>query len=135
VAGSNSAISVLAPTIRATMTINAPRAGFVYVVGSASANSSDGDIHAYVRKVGTPTVDSTHQFESMTSGEWGSVSPTWVFPVEAGTHTFQLIVATFGTVTVHNGTLTGLFSPFGSTGTEVLGAGSGRAAASIRVGD
>jgi hypothetical protein len=106
------------------VTITAPRDGFVLVNASAHGSTSDPDcapcyLHLQIRDDTSGDLSQT-MFESVASGELGTLSSTWVFPVQTGQRTFTLQGAAAGgfgaaeNVSFGNSEITALFTPFGS---------------------
>lgn len=121
----------------ATLTMNASTAGFVVISGSAvSANFGGAGcpclVEAQIRHVGTGAT--SHQAYSTMGNasiaDYSSLSLAHVFGVAAGDHQFVLETRVFpglegaGTVGTFDAELTGLFSPFGSSGGGTLGVDS-----------
>lgn len=107
-----------------SVTISAPTNGHVLVTGSAYGTADDADcapcyLHLVIRDATTGD-ESAVMFESVASGEYGTLSGTWVFPVQAGQRTFTLRGAAAGSfgspesVGFRNSEITALFTPFGS---------------------
>jgi hypothetical protein len=120
-------VSGIAFTQRATVTITAPKAGFVLVNGAVSAIFTSGcscASHVRLRDTAAGGATSAHEFAQLGDGEYTIMSPTWVFPASAGAHTYAIDTANTGTVTFANPTVTAIFVPFGSTGSGVLEAGA-----------
>lgn len=109
-----------------TVTIDAPGAGFVLVVGTALCNAGSNDAcHARLRETtpgASPGIVSPSVNDYATDPHGGGVSPVYIFPVaSAGAKSFTLEVAyqTNG-ATAANGVVTAIFIPFGYNGGATL---------------
>jgi hypothetical protein len=120
-----------------SVTLTAPAAGFVLLVGTISVNSllggdtSCNPCRARIQLRNKSTAD-TSKLEIATFGNGASeqgteLTQTWVFPVQAGSVSFALdanVTGNTGTIFFDNPTLTALYVPFGSSGGGTLGATS-----------
>jgi hypothetical protein len=114
---------------QAQITIQAPQSGFVLVNGVIHFDTEDGDClpcagHVHIRNETTLT-SSAHTAVTVADGQTVAAAVTWVFPVTTGAHTFSLEAGKFPGAATHvvdfrNAMLTGLFVPFGPTGTLAL---------------
>jgi hypothetical protein len=109
------------------LSITAPRAGFVMIHGSTSFRNIG-------CTVGCGVWASLHHLQSdakslgmqdsIAPGQtFANVSHAWVFPVDPGVNTFDILVkreAGNGTLQGWFGELTAIYSPFGSTGAGTL---------------
>jgi hypothetical protein len=107
-----------------TVSIVAPAAGFVKVDASLtvidSSCASDCYVTAYLRHQGPNTI-STFPAQTYFDEPLANVALTWVFPVNAGTNTFE--TASYGQTGVSGwyAQMSAHYSPFGSTGAGTLG--------------
>jgi hypothetical protein len=128
----NSSASFIEET---SVSLTAPAAGFVLLVGTLSVDTlSGGDkscnpCEARVQLRNKSTEETSNQaiatFGNGTSEQATALTQTWVFPVQAGQVSFALDVNVSGSAGVifpDNPTLTALYSRFGSTGSGTLGA-------------
>jgi hypothetical protein len=107
-------------------TIQAPSAGFALVMAATTTytnNAGCAPCQSYARLADTttgatsPAIDT--QLVTGSTVDQASLSPVWVFPVTAGSHTFELQKATFFSnsyTTFFNPTITAVYIPFGATG-------------------
>ena len=118
-------------TGQTSLTITAPAAGFVLVTGTGFVETTDSScnycyVHARLHDTTADTV-SPNILESIGDGTTKetavALTPTWIFPVDAGNRTFELQTAPFpGTASllILNPSITALYVPFGSTGGGTL---------------
>jgi hypothetical protein len=110
------------------LSITAPRAGFVMIHGSLTAQAANcsGDCSVgsfvYHLQLGAGSAEAA---ESIPAGQvCATTSHAWVFPVNAGVNTFELRVKRLnsggGFLLAHRMALAAIFSPFGPTGAETL---------------
>ena len=112
----------------ATVTVNAPTAGWILVNGvattyrRAACGGGECQVVARLRDTGAGGTASTHIVASTADGALGaaSLSPTWAFQVPAGARSFVLEVAVSGSAASSMGVFhtmaTAVFAPFGLTG-------------------
>jgi hypothetical protein len=116
------------PLPGATVTIDAPGSGFVLLNSSVGVTSFQTvSVLARLRDVtpGVPPTAFSPEVSRFDAGDFGggALSLTYIFPVTgAGTKSFRLEVSkSGGSPEVHNGVITAIFVPFGSSGGSALG--------------
>jgi hypothetical protein len=123
--GSNAPFSSFATFSDLTsVSVTAPRDGFVLVNASAYGATEDPDcvpcyLHMVIRDDTTAT-DSALMLQSLRAGDRAALSNTWVFPVSAGQRTFTLRGAAArgfnaADVSFSNSVITALFTPFAAS--------------------
>lgn len=113
------------------LSITAPAPGFVLATGSftaaVTANCTTGcSVEASIYHVGGSdySMGAVGSASNTTTNRFVNLAPTHVFPVAAGVNTFQLAVSRLsgdGQLKGVLGSLTALYTPFGSTGGSTLG--------------
>jgi hypothetical protein len=122
------ALGTVDPATLATVTVTAPVGGYVLVEANTSVYNSAAagcicGIQASIREAGAVT-SSDLQYTTLynASGGTDSNSPlalSWVFPVPAGQHTYELRARRYSgaaSITTHSIRMTALFVPFNATG-------------------
>jgi hypothetical protein len=115
--------------VAASLSITAPAAGFVHVTGTATNyhNGPGCPCGSYIQlrdAVNGATATWFMPSEDDTAG-YDTMSQTWVFPVTAGTRTFQVMAYRSypaGSTVYAYADMTAIYVPFGSTGAGTLGA-------------
>ena len=129
--GTEDGESALTFGAQASFSITAPKDGFVLLTGQLtggtfSENCAPCFVHLRLRDVSN---NQTSPFAAATVGtgaaaySYTTLPVTYVFPVAAGEHIYQLeagISPPEFPVTLTNPVLTGIYSPFGPTGTKSL---------------
>jgi hypothetical protein len=114
-----------------TLSITAPRAGFVMIHGGTTfindSCTTNCAVAGQIRHVQSGTT-STAASQYFSTGMLGAnVSYAWVFPVKAGVNTFEIRVTHGfvgnGELSAISGELAAIYSPFGPTGTATLATG------------
>ena len=107
------------------VTITAPAAGFVKVDGTSVSYSGSGcpcDIWIRLRHAESDAVSFNYVQTKEANASLAALSATWVFPVSAGTNTFEAQMRNAsGTSPSADAGITALYVPFGSTGGATLG--------------
>ena len=112
------AMSAGATGIVATVSLTAPKQGFVLVTGYVDEDSGTGlwgvKVWDNTANKGSPM----HNCQTTVSTTDSSASNTAVFPVTAGARTFSVLVSWNDSTTAMNayGTITAQFVPYGATG-------------------
>jgi hypothetical protein len=116
-----------------SVSITAPKAGFVLVTGTFEvynpSTTCPCEIHARLRDTVANT-DSAHTFDNVgnpaapaTTG-FANVALSWIFPVTPGVRTFALQGAKYpaaATATLENPVINAIYVPFGASGAGTLG--------------
>jgi hypothetical protein len=107
----------------AEVTITAPSAGFALVTGALDVTlvtGTGGNSRVWLEDPATGDTSRTMGRSFAATGDGGSYSPTFVFPIPgAGPRTYRLMFRSGGaswTWTGENGAITALFVPFGANG-------------------
>jgi hypothetical protein len=116
-------------TPHGSVSITAPAAGFVLVTAAPTVQNSGCTnlcyFHHRVRhaQTGSHSIDAVDGVAGPPTF-WGTAAISWVFPVTAGTHTFESRLhrpaGGDGTLLAYFNALTALYTPFGSTGGGTL---------------
>jgi hypothetical protein len=127
-------LSIIPQSYGTKLSITAPAPGFVLVTGSltatASATCTTGcNVEVWIHHMGGSdySMGASGSVSNYATNRFANLAPTDVFPVAAGVNTFELsAVRDFGDGTLEGvrGSLSALYSPFGSTGGSTLGAGN-----------
>ena len=109
----------------ASVTIQAPGKGFVFVAGAATFFGDRAgcpcNVIAQLKDDSSGTFSPTQVGTTPATGQDEGLSPTWVFPVSgAGAKTYELFVSSSAAASdgVFNTRISAVFSPFGANGTN-----------------
>ena len=116
---------------QATITIEVPKPGFVLLNGQMTASTASAacnPCYAHMRLHDQTAADDSPAIvgsvgNGTTSTSNEALATTYVFPATAGTRTYTLTAGKFpggATVNFYNPVLTGLYIPFGPTGSKAL---------------
>jgi hypothetical protein len=124
-------LTISGQTYGTPLSITAPDAGFVLITGSftvvATASCTTGcNAEAWIHHVGGSdySMGALGSVSNAATNRYANLAPVHVFPVAAGVNTFELAVVRSpgdGEIKGILGSLTALYTPFGSTGGGTLG--------------